>query len=501
MERADRTSIKPPVTSLGALGWLRANLFSSWFNSLLTIVSLILLYFFSRSLVIWSVQEANWAAVTNNLGVLTWGRYPDTEVWRLGASLGLLVIMGLVTWGLWSKQENPRIRQVLLVGWLLVPFALTILIRGITLPTFRTIGNNLGYYVSRPDVLISLDQTWRATASLTLVGLLMGASWVILQNRFSRILAIIGGLIILGLMIPLSTQSQPWVFGIRTPLAIPLLLTFALSLLIGRATGRSFANVAGIARVLGITWLVSIPIFLIIMTTFEVGIASIDPVEALLVVPPNIWSGILLTLALSVVSIVASFPIGVLLALGRRSSLPVVRGFSVLFIELVRGVPLITILFMAQVMLPLFLPLEVSIDRVLRAMAGMTLFTAAYLAEIVRGGLQAVRNEQVEAARALGLNEFYVTSLIVLPQALRAVIPPIMGQFVSIFKDTSLVAIVGLLDILAVGQSVIKAREYLGAVREMYLFAGLFYFIFSYAMSQASRRLEVRLGVIESEGA
>ncbi|MFZ5819477.1 MAG: amino acid ABC transporter permease [Chloroflexota bacterium] len=499
MEHAQNASIKPPVASLGVLGWLRANLFSNWLNSLLTIITLVLIYFFGRSLVVWSVQEANWLAVTNNLGVLTWGRYPDTEVWRLGVSLALVVLMGVLTWVFWSRQENPRARQALLVGWLLMPFALTILIRGITLPTFRTIGNNLGYYIVRPDVLIALDQTWRANAALTLAGLLAGASWVIFRERRSRILSILGALVILALMVPLGASSQPWIFGLLTPIAFPLLLTFGLCLLFGRAIGRSFANVSGVARALGAIWFVSIPLILVVLTTFEVGNAAVDPVEALMIVPPNIWSGILLTLSLSVVSIVASFPIGVLLALGRRSSLPVVKWFSILFIEVVRGVPLITILFMAQVMLPLFLPLEANIDRVLRAMAGMTLFTAAYLAEIVRGGLQAVRNEQVEAARALGLNEFLVTGLVVLPQALRAVIPPIMGQFVSIFKDTSLVAIVGLLDVLAVGQSVIKAREYLGAVREIYLFAGLFYFIFSYAMSQASRRLEVRLGVVASE--
>ncbi|MFZ5911934.1 MAG: amino acid ABC transporter permease [Chloroflexota bacterium] len=499
MEHAQNASIKPPVTSLGVLGWLRANLFSNWFNSLLTILSLILIYFFGRSLVIWSVQEANWLAVTNNLGVLTWGRYPDTEVWRLGLSLALVVLMGVLTWVFWSRQENPRMRRALLVGWLLMPFALTILIRGITLPTFRTIVNNLGYYLVRPDVLIALDQTWRSNAALTLAGLLTGASWVIFRGRRSRILSILGALVILALMVPLGASSQPWIFGLLTPIAIPLLLTFGLCLFIGRAVGRSFANASGIARVLGAIWFVSLPLILVVLTTFEVGNEAVDPVEALMIVPPHIWSGILLTLSLSVVSIVASFPIGVLLALGRRSSLPVVKGFSILFIELVRGVPLITILFMAQVMLPLFLPLEANIDRVLRAMAGMTFFTAAYLAEIVRGGLQAVRHEQVEAARALGLNEFLVTSLVVLPQALRAVIPPIMGQFVSIFKDTSLVAIVGLLDVLAVGQSVIKAREYLGAVREIYLFAGLFYFVFSYAMSQASRRLEVRLGVVAKE--
>jgi general L-amino acid transport system permease protein len=437
--------------------------------------------------------------VVNNLRVLTWGRYPETEVWRLGWSLILLVGMGLLTWRLWARQENLRIRRLLLTGWVLTPIALTILIRGITLPTFRTIGNNLGYYVTRPDVLVNLDQTWRANAALTLAGLLSGASWVVYQKRFERLITSLGGVIVVALMIPLGTQSQPWVFGLRTPMAVPLLLTFGLTFIIGRALGRSLANVGGLGRILGVSWLMSIPLFLILLTNFEVGVESINPVEALLIVPPNIWSGILLTLALSVVSIVASFPLGVLLALGRRSNLRLVKVFSVLFIEVVRGVPLITILFMAQVMLPLFLPLEMSIDRVLRAMAGMTLFTAAYLAEIVRGGLQAVRHEQVEAAHALGLSEFLVTSLIVLPQALRAVIPPIMGQFVSIFKDTSLVAIVGLLDLLAVGESVIKQREYLGAVREIYLFAGLFFFVFSYAMSQASRRLELNLGVIESE--
>lgn len=499
MERAEPTTLKPPVTSLGMLGWLRANLFSNGFNSLMTLVSLGLIYVFGRSFLTWSIRDANWLAVINNLRVLTWGRYPDTEVWRLGLSLILILAMSLLTWRLWAQQENPRIRRTLLTGWLLIPFALTILIRGITLPTFRTIGNNLGYYVVRPDVLISLEQTWRANATLTLVGLLTGISWVIDQKRSVRVLTTIGSLLVVALMIPLSIQSQPWVFGLNTPLAVPLALTLALTVYLGRAVGRSFANLGGVTRALTAIWLISIPLILILLTTFEVGIVGFDPVEALPIVPPNIWSGIMLTLALSVVSIVASFPIGVLLALGRRSTLPAVKGFSILFIEVVRGVPLITILFMAQVMLPLFLPMEMSIDRVLRAMAGMTLFTAAYLAEIVRGGLQAVRNEQVEAARALGLNEFLVTSLIVLPQALRAVIPPIMGQFVSIFKDTSLVAIVGLLDLLAVGQSVIKQREYLGAVREMYLFAGLFYFVVSYAMSQASRRLEVRLGVIDRE--
>jgi general L-amino acid transport system permease protein len=234
---------------------------------------------------------------------------------------------------------------------------------------------------------------------------------------------------------------------------------------------------------------------LFILTNFEVGRPEIDPVSVLPAVQPSLWSGIMLTMVLSTLSILLSFPLGVLLALGRSSRLPVVRATCVGLIEVVRGVPLITILFMAQVMLPMFLPLDLSIDRVLRAIAGMTLFTAAYLAEIVRGGLQAVPRQQLQAARALGLNEFLVTLLVLLPQALRAVIPAILGQFVSMFKDTSLVSIVGLLDLLGILGSITKQREYLGTVREVYLFAAVFYFVISYGMSAASRRLETRLGV------
>jgi general L-amino acid transport system permease protein len=278
---------------------------------------------------------------------------------------------------------------------------------------------------------------------------------------------------------------------------IPMLLLLGVFILAGWRTGLSVTNVSGIARILLWTWILVLPLTVILLTEFDVGILNLDPATVLTIVDPAIWSGILLTLVLAVVSILASFPIGVLLALGRRSALPIVRVSSILFIEVVRGVPLITILFMSQVMLPLFFPVQLTLDRVLRAMVGMTLFTAAYLAEVVRGGLQAVRKEQVEAARALGLSEFLVTGLVILPQALRAVIPPIMGQFVSIFKDTSLVAIVGLLDLLGVLQSIIKQREFIGAVREVYLFAFVFYFILSYAMSYASRRLEKSLGVGE----
>jgi general L-amino acid transport system permease protein len=198
---------------------------------------------------------------------------------------------------------------------------------------------------------------------------------------------------------------------------------------------------------------------------------------------------------LSIVAIVVSFPLGVLLALGRRSQLPAVKVFSVLYIELVRGVPLVTILYMTQIMLPLFLPGQVRIDNVLRAIAGMTLFTAAYMAENVRGGLQAIPTGQIEAAQAVGLNNALVTLFIVLPQALRMVIPAIVGLFIALFKDTTLVMIVGQLDLLGVGRSVLAQPEYLGLQTEVYVFVAALFFIFSYAMSFASYRLEAALGV------
>jgi general L-amino acid transport system permease protein len=200
---------------------------------------------------------------------------------------------------------------------------------------------------------------------------------------------------------------------------------------------------------------------------------------------------------LTIVGIVFSFPIGVLLALGRRSNLPVVRWFSIGYIELVRGVPLISILFMAQLMLPLFLPANMTVDRVLRAMVGITLFSAAYLAENVRGGLQAIPKGQFEAAFALGLGSAQTMIFIILPQALRLIIPILVGQFISLFKDTSLVSIVGLLDLVGIGKTVLAQPEFLGLQREVYAFISLLYWVLSYAMSYMSQRLEVSLGVGE----
>jgi general L-amino acid transport system permease protein len=206
----------------------------------------------------------------------------------------------------------------------------------------------------------------------------------------------------------------------------------------------------------------------------------------------NLWNGLLLTLILATVSIILAFPFGVLLALGRRSQLPLLRGFATAYIEIVRGLPLIGILFLAQVMLPLVLPGEWRLDRLLRAIAGLVLFNAAYLAENVRGGLQSVPNGQGEAAKALGLNAPLSLALIVLPQALRTVTPAIAGQFISLFKDTSLLSLFALLELTGMARSILAQPQFLGRYAELYLFIGLIYWLFCFSMSQISRRLESR---------
>lgn len=264
--------------------------------------------------------------------------------------------------------------------------------------------------------------------------------------------------------------------GHRPLIALGLVLALGVASLV-RARGKALVA----------AWLLSFPAVLVILHGFQ-GSAVLPPVETAR------WGGLMLTFLLTIVAIVVSFPLGVALALGRRSTLPAVRWVSTAYIETVRGVPLVTILFMASVMFPLLLPGHLRIDKVARAMLALVLFSAAYLAENVRGGLQAIPRGQYDAARALGLGSTLTMGLIVLPQALRIVIPPIVGQFIGLFKDTSLVAVIGLLDLFEIGRSILSNPDWLGLRTEIYVFIGAVYWIFSYSMSLASRRLETRLG-------
>jgi general L-amino acid transport system permease protein len=221
------------------------------------------------------------------------------------------------------------------------------------------------------------------------------------------------------------------------------------------------------------------------------GVAWIGPSR----VATELWGGILVTILVATVGMVASLPLGFLLALGRRSRMPVVKLFSVTFIEFVRGVPLITVLFMASVMLPLFVPERFAPDKLVRACIGVALFASAYMAEVIRGGLAAVPRGQYEAARALGLSYWRMMTLVILPQALRVTLPNIVNTFVALFKDTSLVFIVGIFDFLRTVETARGDPNWASPITSVtgYAFAALFYFVFCYSMSRYARRVEVRL--------
>ena len=234
-------------------------------------------------------------------------------------------------------------------------------------------------------------------------------------------------------------------------------------------------------RKLLLLWLIGLGAVGVLMWGGVFGLAYVDTL---------LWSGLPLTLILAIVGMLFGFPLGVLLALGRRSELPAVRAICVAYIELVRGVPLITVLFMASVMLPLFLPAGFTIDKLLRAQVAFILFSAAYLAEVVRGGLQAIPKGQFEAADSLGLGYWQRTRLIVLPQALSLVIPPLVNTFIGTFKDTSLVIIIGLFDLLGTVNAALVDAKWQGFHIEAYVFAGAIYFAFCFFMSRYSLMLE-----------
>jgi His/Glu/Gln/Arg/opine family amino acid ABC transporter permease subunit len=243
--------------------------------------------------------------------------------------------------------------------------------------------------------------------------------------------------------------------------------------------------------VAAVAWLVVLIIIPMIVNALGTnGILQTSPNELLPLSDKRSWGGLMLTMQLTILGVGASFPIGLALALGRRSSLPVVKTACIIYIETVRGVPLITILFLATLLVPLIDPTLATIEGAVRVWVGVTMFGAAYLAENVRGGLQSIPSGQTEAAQAIGLSSWQITLHILLPQALRAIIPALVGQFISVFKDTSLVVIVGLAEITGIANRVVAQPEFLQKRQETYLYIAIIYFVFSYIMSYISRRVE-----------
>jgi len=393
-------AITHPPQPPGPVKWVKDNLFNSWFNSLLTVVLLPIVFFAVVKSILWVFIEANWRPVTQFPLLYAVGQYPRDELWRVGIGLSAIVFMLGASWGKWGGLLRS------------ISFA-----AGIFFAVFALL----------PIQHQALDLGMRFYLGLNVVLILFG--YFIGRQKFVKGLFIIIG----------------WV-------VVPFVFVFLLS-------GIKGSNI--------------IP---------QVG--------------TTLWGGLLVTFLLSAGGIILSFPFGVALALGRRSTLPVVKAFSIIFIETVRGVPLITILFMFSIILALFLPADSRIDRLVRALMGITFFSAAYTAENVRGGLQAVPPGQIEAAKAVGMNGFQTMLFIVIPQALRAVLPAIVGQFISLFKDTTLVVIVGINDLLGIGRSIVNSDpEFVRLQLEVYLFIAVIYWIFSYLMSVASNRLEAAMGV------
>jgi general L-amino acid transport system permease protein len=396
MAAIDAVEMKPPRLTVGPLAWLRKNLFSTWYNVLLTLLAAWLLYLLLKPAIEWATTEARWGVIEANLTLFMVGQYPRAQIGRVWLSIFVLAALLGLSWGVWKNAARG--------------FALIALGAGVAF------------------LLIALFFQWDV--------------W------------------------------DEWL------LAEAILLVFSF---IGRYLPRG-------ALIATIAWFLYFPlVFLLIAGTRY--IATLPPV------PSSLWGGLLLTLLLTIVGNFGALPLGILLALGRRSKLPVIRYFSIGYIELIRGVPLITILFTASLVIALFLPIDVRPDLVVRAMIGFIIFEAAYQAENVRGGLQAIDRGQYEAAYALGLNGTLTTALIILPQALRAVIPALFNSFISLFKDTSLAAIIGLFEVLRISRSILAQTEWLGTHREVFLFAFVIYWVFNLAFTYGNRRMEEALGV------
>jgi general L-amino acid transport system permease protein len=405
--RVSQQQTRLPSTSAVIIDWLRQNLFSSWFNSIISVVLLVLVVQIVTSFGRWVVQTQGWPAAFTNLKLLFTWTYPIDQLWRPQLAVGIIALQ---------------------------------------------LGLSAG--------------TWR--------GIVRGIA-----------IGFIGIMVVLGLLAFLLPPPVPG------QVALP---AWALLLGSGAVTGGAyFLGRTGGERLrwpLLIAWFLLYPAVVLLIRGGFAGLTLVNT---------NLWGGLLLTLLLSVSGIVLSFPLGVLLALGRRSEFPVIKVFCIAYIELIRGVPLITVLFMGSLLLPLFMPGGERVDQLVRAMVAVTLFSAAYLAENVRGGLQSLPNGQTEAARALGLNTVQTTLLITLPQALRAVIPVLVGQFISLFKDTSLVVIIGLVDLLGSAQNIVGQPQWLGTPggvwREVFLVIAAIYWIFSFTMSRSSKRIEENLNV------
>ncbi len=402
-------ALPPPRLESGPVAWIRDNLFSTWYNAVLTIVFGI-------------------------LGVL-------------GIWFGLGWVFGEADW-----QVIPTLGGRFLIG------------------QYNVEGSCPGQ-----------NCFWRPQAALLIVSALLGMAWAVAGGGVAKRIAVLVAVITaLSAFLPYSMEDLGLDARILLLANIPAMLAgFAL----GRYTGLGSLRWIAILGVGG--FLVTL-----VLLGGVAGIPLLQPVSV------NNWGGLMLNLLLAVAGIVVSLPIGIALALGRRSQLPIVKLLCVSFIEIFRGVPLITLLFMSQVLVPLAFPENFPQNSLFRASIVIILFSSAYMAENIRGGLEALHPGQQEAARALGLAGWQTTLLISLPQAIRNVIPAIVGQFVALFKDTTLVYIIGMLDAVEISRAFIQGNpEYLPSAQEVFIFLAVVFWVFTYTISYVGQSIERHMGV------
>ncbi|ESA32605.1 amino acid abc transporter permease [Leptolyngbya sp. Heron Island J] len=514
-------SSPPPIAQAGPVAWLRKHLFNTWYNALLTVVLGSILLAAVWGMLNWAFRLAEWAVVPNNLALFMSGLYPSERYYRIWTILGVNVAMGGITWGLLVRNQATLFgRNVLITvaalcaGAIIFPLTrasspvliglLALVLacawvgkllgkRQLQLSQFLSAGWFLVYAISLlilaggdlRNSLIFLVAALALSIWLASVVLKLLANFSVVDtvshNFFGiwlmRVLWFAGSI---ALFLPIfGFLNIPLFLKVFTYIVYIAFVSLLVPILAERRTLTTFVLVA---VAFGLTFFV-----LTVIPDTVGGFFGLPPIGT------NNWGGLTLTLFLAITGIALCFPIGVLMALGRRSNLPIIKGLSVAYIELIRGVPLISILFMGQVMIPLFLPEGVRPDNIVRAIVGLTLFSSAYLAENVRAGLQAIPRGQFEAAASLGLNNPLTLALIVLPQALKTAIPAIVGQFISLFQDTTLLGIVGLVELLGISNSILANPNYLGDYAEAYLFIALLYWFFCYAMSLGSRRIEQAL--------
>jgi general L-amino acid transport system permease protein len=481
-----------PVMTTGLAGLLRTRLFNSPTNILLTVLGALLIWFTVAPAFKFAVLDAVWHGEDRSACLEQNAGHPVGACWPyIAAKFDQFI------YGFYPAEQRWRVNLAfLLAALLLLPLLIPRLpAKGLNAGLFFVAFPVVAFFLLHGGGLGGFAVTWTADALSSFAGSIVGAGEALMRESagapaaglllwpLGKLVGLFGEAVSLALwpLDALRDQIQAQSRPVWTDLAITAVVVSALAFVVGggvrtgwRALVLSLAAFAGAAMVIAA------------MGLDRGGLPVVDT---------RLWGGLLVTLVVSVTGIVASMPIGIALALGRRATIPLIRFFCIVFIECWRGVPLITVLFFATYMLPLFLPGNFTVDGLMRALIGIALFEGAYQAEVVRGGLQAIPRGQGEAASALGLSWSKTTALIVLPQALRHVIPGLVNSFISLFKDTSLVSIVALFDLLGSMRASFSDSNWATPTTLFtgFAFTGIIYFVFCFGMSRYSLFVERRL--------